>query len=76
MGIKTVKTKRQGKTKVVGETDEEQKVINVLQNERLLFDDIVRRSELMSSTVGTLLSVMEIKGIVKQDSAHTYFLVE
>ena len=76
MGIKTVKTKRQGKTKVVGETDEEQKVINVLQNERLLFGDIVRRSELMSSTVGTLLSVMEIKGIVKQDSAHTYFLVE
>ena len=76
MGIKARKEEKQHKTKVFGETEEEQKIIDILENERLLFDEIVRRTDLISSTVGTLLSLMEIKGIVKQDSTHTYFLAE
>lgn len=47
------------------DTKEEQIIIDLLQNEPLHFDEIVRKSGLSSSNVGGIISVMEIKGMVK-----------
>jgi DNA processing protein len=44
---------------------EEQGIINLLENEALHFDEIVRRLKKNSSQVGSLLSLMEIKGLIK-----------
>jgi DNA processing protein len=49
---------------IKGETKEEQIIINLLQNEPLHFDEIVKRTKGSSSQIGTLLSLMEIKGIL------------
>jgi len=43
----------------------ELKIVQLLENEGLSFDEIVRRSKLNSSQIGSLLSMMEIKGILK-----------
>src|SRR5690606_21255223 len=59
-----------------GETKEEQKIIDALKNETLLFDDIVRKIGIDSSKAGTLLSMMELKGMVKNIGGSTYSLVE
>lgn len=44
---------------------EEKKIIELIENESLHFDEIVRRLKIDSSKLGTILSLMEIKGIVK-----------
>ncbi len=52
-------------SKPAGSTKEEQKILEILQNEPLHFDEIVRRSGFDSSQLGSLLSLMEIKGLIK-----------
>ena len=46
-------------------TKEENKILDLLQNESLHFDEIVRKTKFKSSKLGSLLSLMEIKGFVK-----------
>jgi len=46
-------------------TKNELEIVQLLENEGLSFDEIVQRSKLNSSEVGSLLSMMEIKGIIK-----------
>ena len=46
-------------------TKEEEEILKILENESLHFDEIVRRSQFSSSKIGSLLSIMEIKGLVK-----------
>lgn len=48
-----------------GETKEEEKIMEVLENEDLYFDEIARRTKINSSKLGSILSMMEIKGILK-----------
>lgn len=48
-----------------GETEEEKKILKLLENEALHFDEIVRKTEFKSSKLGSLLTLMEIKGMVK-----------
>ena len=43
----------------------ELKIVRLLENEGLSFDEIVRRSKLNSSEAASLISMMEIKGIIK-----------
>ncbi len=43
----------------------ELRIMQLLENEGLGFDEIVRRSNLDPSQIGSLLSMMEIKGIIK-----------
>lgn len=52
----------QGKKHVVGETQEEQKIIELLLKETLLFDELVRRTGMGPATVAVTLSFMEMKG--------------
>ncbi len=55
-------------------TLEEKKIVEILENESLQFDEIVRRLKLDPSKVGSLLSVMEIKGLIK-NSGGNYSIV-
>jgi DNA processing protein len=59
-----LKTKIQN-PKFVNLSKNELKIVQLLANEGLSFDEIVRRSKLNSSEIGSLLSMMEIKGILK-----------
>ena len=53
------------KKKIIGESKEEQMLIDLLANEPFSFDEIVRSTNIHSSKIATLLSLMEIKGIIK-----------
>jgi len=55
-----------GKGKDFGDlSEEEKKIVEVLKNEDLVIDDIIRRTNFDSGKVGSLLSLLEIKGLVK-----------
>lgn len=47
-----------------GSTKEEQMVIDLLQNEDLHFDEIVKKAKIDSSKLGGILSLMEMKGMI------------
>lgn len=53
------------KKKIKGATKEEQKILDLLVNEPLSYDELVRKSKMNSSEVGSLLSIMEIKGLIQ-----------
>jgi DNA processing protein len=40
-------------------------MVQLLENEGLSFDEVIRYSKLNSSAISSLLSIMEIKGIIK-----------
>jgi DNA processing protein len=50
---------------IKGGSPEENMILKLLQNEPMHFDEIVRKTGLQSSSVGSILSVMEMKGMVK-----------
>ncbi len=53
---------------------EEKKIIELLQNEELHFDEIVRKSSVSSAKLGSILSMMEIKGMIKNLGSGNYGL--
>ena len=59
--------------KFKGLTKEELKIAQILENESLSFDEIVRKLGSKSSQIATTLSIMEIKGILK-NSGGNYLL--
>lgn len=59
---------RQAKLK--GLTKEELKIAQILENEALSFDEIVRKLGSNSSKIATTLSIMEIKGIIKNSGGN------
>jgi DNA processing protein len=65
LGVKNYES-RKGLKVVKGETEEEQKIIDLLQNESLHFDEIVKKSAFQPSSVGMILSMMEMKGMITQ----------
>lgn len=69
LGSRKISRLRQGFGEPKGETEEEQKIIDLLQNEPLHFDEIVRRVGMTSVTLSALLSVMELKGMVTSDAS-------
>ncbi|MBI4084421.1 MAG: DNA-protecting protein DprA [Candidatus Levybacteria bacterium] len=64
LNIKSIKGIR-GIRSIKGDNEEEQRVIDLLQNESLHFDEIVKKTGYDSSQLGILLSLMEIKGLIK-----------
>lgn len=66
------KATRDKKKFVRGYSKQERKIIELLENEPLHFDEIVKRTKLQSAKVGTLLSMMEIKGMVKSLSTGSF----
>jgi len=64
--IRNSKSETISKSKIQkGGTGEEQAILDLLQNEPLHFDELVRRTKLNSSQLSSTLSIMEIKGMVK-----------
>jgi DNA processing protein len=55
-------------------TKEELKIVRLLENEGLGFDEIVRDSKIESSSLGALLSMMEIKGLIKNTGNGNYVI--
>ena len=55
--------------KIVGDTKEEQKVLDLLSEQDLHFDELVRKTQIDSSQLGTILSMMEMKGMIQTLSA-------
>ncbi len=47
-----------------GETKEEQRIINLLQNESLFLDEIIKKTKYSSSQVSMILTMLELRGIV------------
>ncbi len=58
-----------------GETKEEQKIIDLLMNENLHFDEIAKRTGIKSSKLGTVLSMMEMKSVLKAYDGGEFGLV-
>jgi DNA processing protein len=48
-----------------GASKDEQRIIDLLQNESMHFDELVKRTKISSSKLGSILSMMEMKGIIK-----------
>ena len=46
-------------------TPDEKKIMEILENENLHFDEIVRKSGVASSKIGSLLTMMEMKSLIK-----------
>ncbi len=58
-----------------GATEEENKIIQILENEPIEFDEIVRIISWPASEVGSILSIMEIKGMVKNTGNNVYKII-
>lgn len=64
------------KTKeVVGETEEEKNIIKHLTYEAIHVDELVRLTKLDTSTINSTLTIMEMKGMVKNLGGMQYVLV-
>lgn len=66
LGIKRKMQNEKLKMKVIRfDTKDEAKILKLIQFEPLHIDDIVRRMKSSSATIGTILTMMEVKGFVK-----------
>lgn len=66
--------KNNKKSQVKADTKEEQQIIDLLQDQVLHFDEIIKRTGFASSQLGTLLSLMEMKGVIKSLNAGNFCL--
>jgi len=65
LGIKNQASREFNKKKIRGLSKEEQKIIELLQDQKLHFDELLKRTGFIPSHVGTLLSLMEVKGLIR-----------
>ncbi len=59
---------------IKGSTKDEQKIIDILQNENMHFDQIVKLTKIDSSKLGSILSLMEMKGLIRSLGASDFCL--
>jgi DNA processing protein len=69
LGIKNHEL-RKNKKKFAGLSSEEKKIVELLENENLQFDEIVGQLNINPSKIGTTLSMMEMKGIIKNSGGN------
>lgn len=62
------------RTPIVGDTVEEQKIIKLLQNDSLLFDELVKKSGYTSAITSMHLSHMEMKGFIRNNEGRYVLL--
>ena len=60
--------------KIEGETEEEQKILDLITEAPVHVDEITRQTKLPASKVGSLISLMEIKGKIKPLGLGVYTL--
>ena len=66
--------KQESGQEIKGDTEEEQKILDLLRNGPVHIDEIARSSKLPAAKVGSLLSLMEIKGKIKSLGSGNYSL--
>ncbi|MCL4382416.1 MAG: DNA-processing protein DprA [Patescibacteria group bacterium] len=66
------KIKSQKAKKIIPENPEEEKILQILENERLHIDSLVRISGMEAGRIASLLTLMEIKGKVKNLGGMVY----
>ncbi len=66
--MQDTRSKTQGRKQVKGQTEEEQKVIDLLAGEAMDFDGLVQKTGMKASFLAAVLSTMEIRGVVKNCS--------
>ncbi|MEX2007596.1 MAG: DNA-processing protein DprA [Candidatus Levyibacteriota bacterium] len=59
-------------TKFKTENKEEQEILKILENESLQFDEIARKTKIDSSKLGSILSMMEIRGMIKSTESGNF----
>ena len=62
------------KGKIKGENADEQKIIDLLQNESMSFDELVKKTKIDSSKMGALLSLMEVRSVIRSNNSSLYSL--
>lgn len=62
--------------KITGETADEQVIIDLLTNEELTFDELVRMTLFDSPKMNMLLSMMEINGVILHTEKGSYTLIQ
>lgn len=72
--IKSIKSTKSSKD-IKGDSKEEQQIIDLLLTQDLHFDELVRKSGLDSSVVGSLLSLLEMKGLVISHDSSVFGLI-
>lgn len=65
IGVKGERIKNHELRIMKGDTKEEQRVLGILENEPMHFDEIARATKLDSAKLGSTLSIMEMKGMIK-----------
>jgi DNA processing protein len=58
-----------------GDTKEEQKIVDLLTDSPMCIDELVRASELTIQVVGSTITVLEMKGVVKEYGDKVYGIV-
>jgi DNA processing protein len=58
--------------RTVAADEQEAKILALLSAEPTHVDDIVRASNMPTATIGGLLAILELKGLVRQVAAMTY----
>jgi DNA processing protein len=61
IGLQNIQVKLR-KEKIQTDNKEEQTILDILENEQMQFDELVKRTGIASSQLGTILSLMEMKG--------------
>ena len=67
LGIMSLRKSKNATSNHLGDTPEEQVILDLLQIEPLHFNEIVRKIGKDSKTTGSLLSLMELKGMIKSN---------
>lgn len=74
LGIMNAPQKKNEKRKTKNETKEERVILDLLENAPLHFDEIVRTIGKDSRDVGSILSLMELKGMIRSSADGKYSL--
>lgn len=74
LGVKGAKGDKGDKGKITAETEEEQGVIDALESDELSFDELSARLSYPSARLNSLLSVMEMKGMIGKSESGNYLL--
>jgi len=73
LGLKSINSIKSIRS-IKGLSREEIKIINLLEDQHLHFDELVKRTGFSSTQLGILMSLMEVKGIVKSLDGGNYGL--
>lgn len=64
------------KKEISSENIEEQTIINLLKNEQMHIDELIKRLNLTASKIGITLSLMEMKGMIRNCGSGIFALAE